>query len=238
VPIRPETVATSVQSTDDALTARFSPDVVRRAGAVLGRIVGPRLLGPGQRMRASQFATLGATPGHIVFLGDSITQGGLWPEWFPGVPVRNRGIDGETSEDLLRRVDSAVRDPRAVFLLIGTNDLSIGFSLQRITGNVRALLAAIERRAPGTPVVVQSVMPRTRRFRDDLRLLNRAYRQLVDRSGENAQYLDLWPALADENGDLRSEFTEDGLHLNGAGYAAWVGVLRALVDGFSAGPGR
>jgi hypothetical protein len=238
VPIRPETVATSVQSTDDALTARFSPDVVRRAGAVLGRIVGPRLLGPGQRMRASQFATLGATPGHIVFLGDSITQGGLWPEWFPGVPVLNRGIDGETSEDLLRRVDSAVRDPRAVFLLIGTNDLSIGFSLQRITGNVRALLAAIERRAPGTPVVVQSVMPRTRRFRDDLRLLNRAYRQLVDRSGENAQYLDLWPALADENGDLRSEFTEDGLHLNGAGYAAWVGVLRALVDGFWAGPGR
>jgi hypothetical protein len=147
VPIRPETVATSVQSTDDALTARFSPDVVRRAGAVLGRIVGPRLLGPGQRMRASQFATLGATPGHIVFLGDSITQGGLWPEWFPGVPVLNRGIDGETSEDLLRRVDSAVRDPRAVFLLIGTNDLSIGFSLQRITGNVRALLAAIERPA-------------------------------------------------------------------------------------------
>jgi hypothetical protein len=49
----------------------------------------------------------------------------------------------------------------------------------------------------------------------------------LDRSGENAQYLDLWPALADDAGDLRREYTEDGLHLNGPGYAAWVGVLRA-----------
>jgi GDSL-like Lipase/Acylhydrolase family len=236
--MHPATTAMKVESTDDALTARFSPDLVRRAGAVLGRIAGPRLLGPGQRMRASQFATVGAAPGHIVFLGDSISQGGLWPEWFAGVPVLNRGIDGETSADLLRRVDSAVREPRAVFLLIGTNDLHTGVSLQQITANVRALLAEIERRAPGTPVVVQSVLPRTRRFRDDLRLLNRAYRQLADRSGENVQYLDLWPALADENGDLRREYSEDRLHLNGPGYAAWVGVLRPLVDGLSAGRGR
>jgi lysophospholipase L1-like esterase len=219
-----------VESTDDALAAQFSPDLVRRAGAVLARVAGTKLLGPAQRMRASQYATLGAPPGHVVFLGDSITQGGLWHEWFAGAPVLNRGIDGETSADLLRRVDSAVRDPLAVFLLIGTNDLTWGISLQRIVANVRALLAEIERRAPGTPVVLQSVMPRTPRFRDDLRLLNRAYRQLADSSGEHVRYLDLWPALADDHGDLRAEFTEDRLHLNGPGYAAWVDVLRPLVD--------
>ena len=223
------------ESTDDALTARFAPDVVRRAGAVLVRVAGTKLLGPGQRMRASQFATLGAPPDHIVFLGDSITQGGLWQEWFAGAPVLNRGIDGETSADLLRRLDSAVRAPRAVFLLIGTNDLTSGASLQQITANVRAILAGIERRAPGAPVVVQSVMPRSPRFRDDLRLLNRAYRQLVDTSGENVAYLDLWPALADDDGDLRAEFTEDRLHLNGPGYAAWVDVLRPRVDAFRTG---
>ena len=226
---------TGVGSTDDALTAQFSPDLVRRAVAILGRTLGPRLLGPAQRMRASQFATVGSSPRHIVFLGDSITQGGLWQEWFAGAPVLNRGIDGETSADLLGRVDSAVLDPLAVFLLIGTNDLTSGVSLQQITANVRALLAEIERRAPGTPVVVQSAMPRTPRFRDDLRLLNRAYRQLVDSSGENVEYLDLWPALADDHGDLRTEYTEDRLHLNGPGYAAWVDVLRPLVDALLAG---
>jgi lysophospholipase L1-like esterase len=223
------------ESTGDLPTASFSPDLVRRAVAVLGRTLGPKLLGPGQRMRASQFATLGARPGHVVFLGDSITQGGLWQEWFAGAPVLNRGIDGETSADLLRRVHSAVLDPLAVFLLIGTNDLTSGVSLQEITANVRALLAEIERRAPGTPVVVQSVMPRTPRFRDDLRLLNRAYRQVVDGSGDHVEYLDLWPALADDDGDLRTEYTEDRLHLNGPGYAAWVDVLRPRVDALLAG---
>jgi lysophospholipase L1-like esterase len=216
-------------------TASFSPDLVRRAGAVLARVVGLKLLGPAQRMRASQYATLGVPARHVVFLGDSITQGGLWQEWFAGAPVLNRGIDGETSADLLRRVDSAVLDPLAVFLLIGTNDLTSGVSLREITANVRALLIEIERRAPGTPVVVQSVMPRTPRFRDDLRLLNRAYQQLVDSSGENVEYLDLWPTLADDDGDLRAEYTEDRLHLNGPGYAAWVDVLRPRVDALVAG---
>jgi lysophospholipase L1-like esterase len=228
-------LSAGVESTDDVPTASFSPDLVRRAVAVLARVAGPRLLGPGQRMRASQYAMLGAPPGHVVFVGDSITQGALWQEWFAGAPVLNRGIDGETSADLLRRVDSAVLDPLAVFLLIGTNDLTAGVSLQQITGNVRALLAEIERRAPGTPVVVQSVLPRTPRFRDDARLLNREYRRLVDGSGDNVAYLDLWPALADDDGDLRTEYTEDRLHLNGPGYAAWVDVLRPLVDALLAG---
>lgn len=223
-----------VERGDDALTAGFSPDLVRRAVAVLARVAGTKLLGPAQRMRASQYATLGAPSRRVVFLGDSITQGGLWQEWFAGAPVLNRGIDGETSADLLRRLDSAVREPRAVFLLIGTNDLTSGVPLQQIIANVRALLAEIERRAPGIPVVVQSVMPRTPRFRNDLRLLNRAYRHLVDSSGPNVRYLDLWPALADDAGDLRPEFTEDRLHLNGPGYAAWVDVLRPLVDAFLA----
>jgi len=223
-----------VESTGDELTA-FSPDLVRRAGAVLARVAGSKLLGPGQRMRASQFALLGAPPGHVVFLGDSITQGGLWQEWFAGAPLLNRGIDGEASADLLRRVDSAVLDPLAVYLLIGTNDLTSGVPLQQIIENVGVLLTEIERRAPGTPVVVQSVLPRTPRFRDDLRLLNRGYRQLVGRSGDHVEYLDLWPALADGDGDLRAEYTEDRLHLNGRGYAAWADVLRPRVGALLAG---
>jgi lysophospholipase L1-like esterase len=178
-----------------------------------------------QDLRASQFAALDAAPGQVVMLGDSITEFGRWQEWFAGLPVLNRGIGGETSADLLRRLDTAIHDPAAVFLLIGTNDLTLGVKLEAIVGNVSALLDQIARRAPGAPIVVQSVMPRTLRFRDDIRLLNDAYRSLVGGAGERVQYLDLWPALADQHGDLRTSFTPDGVHLSGAGYAAWLGVL-------------
>jgi lysophospholipase L1-like esterase len=213
----------------DPASAEFSPDLIRRLVAPIARTIGPRLLGGAQRMRASQFAALTPAPGQIVLLGDSITEQGLWQEWFSGQPVLNRGISGETSADLLRRLDTAIHEPAAVFVLIGTNDLSAGISLAEIVRNVRVLLDEIERRAPGTPVVVQSVMPRTARFRDDIRLLNGAYRALVDAAPAHVQYLDIWPALADEQGLLRSAFTEDGLHLGGAGYAAWVDVLQPHV---------
>lgn len=162
--------------------------------------------------------------------GDSLTQFGYWEKWFAGQPVLNRGVSGETSADLLRRLDDAINQPLAVFLLIGTNDLARGMSLREIVGNVATILAEVERRAPGTPVVVQGVPPRTRPFREPIRALNQHYQALVAAAGRQVEYLDLWPALADERGDLRRAFTPDGVHLSAAGYAAWVDVLRPHVE--------
>ena len=210
------------------MSDRFAPGPLRRVLAPVGRVFVPRALRPMQDMRASQFAAVESRPRHVVMFGDSITEFGLWQEWFPGLPVLNRGISGERSADLLRRVDTAIDRPAAVFLLIGTNDMTLGAPLAEIVSNVAALLDRIEERAPGTPVTVQSVMPRTAGFRDDIRKLNAAYQRLAQSRGQT--YLDLWPALADGRGALRPEFTIDRLHLSGPGYAAWVEVLRPHVE--------
>lgn len=182
-----------------------------------------------QDARRTQFAALG-TPaaGLIVFLGDSITEGGIWDEWFPEHNVLNRGISGERSDDLLRRLDTAVNDPAAVVLLIGTNDLSAGRPIDVITQDVAAIIAGIHDRAPGTPVLLQSVMPRKAAFRDDVRALNDRYQALAATT-PLTDYIDLWPALATPQGTLRPEMTRDKLHLTGAGYRAWTEVLRPLL---------
>ncbi|QNG38802.1 GDSL family lipase [Geodermatophilaceae bacterium NBWT11] len=213
-------------------TPGFRPGRIRRAVTPIARALTERLVGPSKAMRASQFAQLPTPAGHVVMLGDSITQLGVWEEWFAGRPVLNRGISGDTSADLLARVDTAVHDPVAVFLLIGTNDLTIGVALQDIVANVRALLAAIEDRAPGTPVVLQSVMPRTHRYRADIGVLNRAYRALAEET-THVTFLDLTHALVDDAGDLRQDLSADRIHLNGAGYAAWVEVLRPELARFT-----
>ena len=63
----------------------------------------------------------------VVFLGDSITQG--WHDdldgSFPELKVANRGISGDTTRGVLIRLqeDVLALHPRAVVLLIGTNDL-------------------------------------------------------------------------------------------------------------------
>lgn len=199
-------------------------------------------------LRATQFAELAPPPGCVVFLGDSITEGGLWHEWFPGVPLVNRGIGGNTVDDVLARLDTAVVDPAAVFLLIGTNDLETGLAKDQvfvraprlmpgeIAERMRELVAAIRERAPHADLFIQSVMPREPEVAGRLRELNAANREIA--KDADATYIDLWPALADDADGLRTAFTLDSLHLNGAGYAAWVEVLRPYVAGLDPVRGR
>jgi lysophospholipase L1-like esterase len=39
--------------------------------------------------------------------------------------------------------------------------------------------------------------------------------------------IDTYSMAVDRDGLLRAEFTDDGVHLNAAGYAAWVALLNA-----------
>ncbi len=204
---------------------RFLARVARRAA-------GPLLFGllrTPQRHRRQQFAVLDTPPVRVVFLGDSISEFGLWEEWFPEVAVLNRGIAGETSAQVLSRLESAINTPAAVLLLIGTNDLSVGVSEGTTLANIRSILRSIEETAPGTPVWVQSVMPRTAALRAELQSLNRGIRRVVAVAPPQVNYLDLWPTLAAPDGSLLEAYSLDHLHLNGEGYRAWTHLLRATV---------
>lgn len=202
--------------------------IARQAAGLVFRTVVQSMMNPMQDARRTQFASLAAAPGRIVMLGDSITQFGMWSEWFPGTPMANRGIGGERSGDVLARLHTAIDQPRAVFLLVGTNDLAAAIPEQQIAANVAAIVSTIARVSPATPVYVQSVMPRGLVFRDEVRSLNERYREIAE-AADRAHYLDLWPALATPEGALRAELTNDALHLNGAGYQAWVDVLTPII---------
>lgn len=205
------------------------PTLGQRAGQFGMKVFAGFMLAQ-QSMRASQFALRIPPPGAVVLVGDSITHGGLWDEWFPDTLVVNRGISGETSADVLRRINDAINAPAAVFLLIGTNDISHLISLDEIVANIEQIIRRIRQRAPDAPIYVQSVMPRDKAHMAHVKTLNEALRTLVAAQGDKVHYLDLWPALAAPEGTLRPAFTADALHLNGAGYQAWVEVLRPYIQ--------
>jgi lysophospholipase L1-like esterase len=75
-------------------------------------------------------------------------------------------------------------------------------------------------------------MPRKRQFAGEIVELNRALQRIAN-AHDDVTYVDLWPALATAEGSLRSQYTNDSLHLNGAGYAAWVQVLRPFLSKLS-----
>jgi len=173
-----------------------------------------------------------------VLAGDSLSM------WFPTklLPVDqiwlNQGISGETSVGLLKRLQLFDRTvPDTVFVMIGINDLLRGASDEGILDNQRQIIRDLRWAHPKAQVVVQSILPHsgeqaTWENRDRLlaipnsriRAINRRLKEIA--SSENVLYLDLYPLFADAEGNLPTELSTDGLHLNNQGYLVWRSALQ------------
>ena len=65
------------------------------------------------QQRADFFRRYPVNKGDIVFVGDSITDGGCWEELFPGVPLKNRGINADDTPGVLKRLDEILNPQTA-----------------------------------------------------------------------------------------------------------------------------
>lgn len=171
----------------------------------------------------------------VVFLGDSITAAADWQSWFPGRSVHNLGVGGDTSDDVIARLDAVVAlAPGLVALLIGTNDFGTRLSVEHLVRNIEYIMVSLRRELPGARLLVESIMPRGREFAAQIQDANRHLRQFAP--GINAHFLDLWPALALDDGEIDPEFSDDRLHLTPAGYRAWLSELQPALERLEQAP--
>jgi lysophospholipase L1-like esterase len=184
--------------------------------------------------RASWAARIEQDRNAVVFLGDSITQG--WGDdfsaSFPGMKVANRGISGDTSRGVLIRLkeDVLALDPRAVVLLIGTNDLEEGAEPETIAANLKLILAELKRHNADMPVILCQVFPSSAsksRPADKIKSLNQLYAAAV-KGDPRITLIDTWTLFADANGDAIPDEFPDLLHPNRVGYAKWAAALRPM----------
>jgi lysophospholipase L1-like esterase len=165
----------------------------------------------------------------IAFVGDSLIAGGRWDEWFPDFEVHNLGVDGSTTDDLLTRLDGVVQvQPDELVLLAGTEDLSRRGSVEHIVRNIETALVTLRKELPGTRLLLVSILPRGHEFAHRIHEANRHLWQFV--ATVHGQYLDAWPGLALEDGELNPVYTTDRLHLNDKGYEAWLNELRPALE--------
>jgi len=108
------------------------------------------------------------------------------------------------------------------------NDLGTRQTVEHLVRNIETLCVNLRRELPGSRMLVQSVMPRGREYAQRIQEANIHLRQFS--STVHAQFLDLWPALALEDGELNPAYSDDRLHLNDAGYEAWLLELRPALD--------
>jgi lysophospholipase L1-like esterase len=86
------------------------------------------------------------------------TKEATWDDLL-GIKAYNMGVDGETSADVIKRLDTLVQpDIDCYFLMIGNNDLHAGIPIPQIVANVETIVQYLKNTS-GKPVVIQAVMP-------------------------------------------------------------------------------
>lgn len=183
--------------------------------------------------RATLFDLLPVYSSDIIMLGNSLTDGAEWNELFDNCHVKNRGIVGDIIPGFFERLEPILKgQPRKIFIMGGVNDISHGVSADSIVSAMTQVVTTIQARCPKTEIYVQSMLP----FNNDVRLWkllkgreqvvvdgNKGLESMCQRLG--VTFINLYPLFVGENGKMKPEYTNDGLHLMGGAYLIWRDVL-------------
>ena len=160
-------------------------------------------------------------------IGDSHIEMNNWQNIFKdGNKVSNRGIKGDTSDGVLARLQEVkIRAPKAVFLMIGTNDLWTSNSPSDTSNNIVLIVKKIKQASPETLVFVHTVLPlaNDKKLNRKVAQINQ-YLLIQSKQSElifKFELLDTFALFIDINESLDSNYTNDGVHLNESGYKKW-----------------
>lgn len=188
--------------------------------------------------RVSLFEKLPTSNEDIIFLGNSITNGGEWVELLNDNRIKNRGISGDVSKGVLDRLCSIVKgEPDKIFLMIGINDLARGISPDSILFNIEQIIDKIQSESPKSFIYIQSILPVNESFgmfsghtkhKEIIRTLNNKLECLTTR--KEVKFIDLYSYFVTPcTHNLNPEYTNDGLHLMGDGYIVWTEILKPYI---------
>lgn len=182
---------------------------------------------------------LTAVKGGIDFVGSSLMEMFPIEQWVGELPqpkpvVYNRGVGGYKTTDLIPILDICVYElePRKVFINIGTNDLSDSrIPMSEIISNYETIISRIEQQLPETQIYCMAYYPVNYdaaaenmkeclkiRSNEKISLANEEVRKLADRHGK--RFININRNLMDNSGNLKAEYTIEGLHINHDGYRA------------------
>ena len=146
--------------------------------------------------------------------------------------VYNRGVSGFTTDDFIENIGTVLLDlePNTVFINIGTNDISErsdGQSwLEHILENYKRIFNMLTSKLPETKVYIMAYYPANHRVimqkeessllfslrtKENLDIANEAVKELAGKY--SVEFIDVNRGLSDEKGELKAEYTTDGVHM-------------------------
>lgn len=188
--------------------------------------------------RVSLFEKLPTSSEDIIFLGNSITNGGEWAELLNDKRIKNRGISGDVCSGVLDRLNSIVAgEPAKIFLLIGINDLGRGGMPDSVVYKTGQIIERIQTESPNTSIYIQSILPVNESFgmfkghtqhKDIIKPLNDKLKCMANKKG--VQFIDLYSHFVTPGtNNLDPIYTNDRLHLLGEGYIKWTEIIKPYI---------
>ncbi|OED83825.1 SGNH/GDSL hydrolase family protein [Vibrio splendidus] len=164
----------------------------------------------------------------LVMFGDSITEWAPWADIFRDVSMVNRGLAGDTTTGMLRRIDTTLNvKPKLVCFMAGINDLAQGYDVDHIYQNYIDMLKVWQEN--DIRILVQSTLyvgSKLQGLNSSVELLNSKISEYCSQQG--IAFLDVNSVLS-PNQLLSNEYSCDDLHLNAKAYQVWAEVLQPTV---------
>ena len=173
----------------------------------------------------------------IVMLGNSLTDGCEFNELLGNRHIKNRGIVGDIIQGLIDRIGPIIKgQPKKLFIMSGVNDISHDVSADSIARAMEKLIVMVKQGSPRTKIYLQSLLP----FNNDVRewkLLKGRDHVVVEANAlleqvahrQSVTWINLYPLFVDDQGRLRADLTNDGLHLMGKGYLIWRDAIKPYI---------
>ena len=181
-------------------------------------------------------------PKVIVFIGDSITEGANFKDYFDDLIILNKGIISDTTIGILKRLDEDVYkyQPSKLFLLIGINDIGKNYKNENTIQNIEEIINNIKVHSPNTEIYIQSIYPINNtnnkkidknyfkyRNNKDVVYINNKIKDIADKN--KVTYIDVYSHLLDSDNNLKLSYTKEGLHLSKEGYDAVFKVIKSFL---------
>jgi len=195
------------------------------------RIIRETLASEHWQDRMREFNAEPRSTGRIVFLGNSLTE--MFDLRILGdSTIINRGITGDFSEGVLKRIDEVISlHPSKLFLEVGINDLVEHVSVKEVTRNYERIVEQVRSKSPETQIYFQSLLPvkmissmvtSSQDVNETVREQNSALKQLADQL--HVTFINLYDNYV-LDGEINPRLTWDGVYLVEEGYVIWKSFL-------------
>lgn len=194
--------------------------------------------------RTQEFLLFDPTPSDIIFLGDSITEGGKWSEMFPGVSARNRGVGGDKTLSILNRLGETTKgSPKKIFISVGINDLIRQYPEGEMLITFEKIISQIKRESKDTRIYMTSILPLNKEMtttiyernnKSVVNVTNAKIKEVNEKIRHTCSllcvtFVDAFSYMESDQGELFGNSTSDGVHLNPIGYKKLSEVLAPYV---------